>query len=59
MKGARNERRSVDGLRRGAVVRQRGWREFGFVTEKMPEGAYDAKAESFRGQIAAMIRVEE
>ena len=62
MKGSlETMRRSVDDAF-GAVqyVRAEGLEdEFGFVTEKMPEGAYDAKAESFRGQIAAMIRVEE
>lgn len=62
MKGSlETMRRSVDDAF-GAVqyVRAEGLEdEFGFVTEKMPEGAYDAKAESFRRQIAAMIRVEE
>ena len=33
--------------------------EFGFVTEKMPEGSYEEKAEQFGGQILGMIRVEE
>ena len=33
--------------------------EFGFVTEKMPEGSYEEKAEQFGGQILSMIRVEE
>ena len=33
--------------------------EFGFVTEKMPEGSYEEKAERFGGQILGMIRVEE
>lgn len=33
--------------------------EFGFVTEKMPEGSYVKKAEAFQDQILAMIRVEE
>lgn len=33
--------------------------EFGFVTEEMPEGSYEEKAEQFGGQILGMIRVEE
>ena len=33
--------------------------EFGFVTEEMPEGSYEEKAERFGGQILGMIRVEE
>ena len=33
--------------------------EFGFVTEKMPEGSYEEKAERFGGHILGMIRVEE
>lgn len=33
--------------------------EFGFVTEEMPEGSYEEKAERFSGQILGMIRVEE
>ncbi len=33
--------------------------EFGFVTEKMPEGSYEEKAEQFGGQILGMIRMEE
>ena len=33
--------------------------EFGFVTEKMPEGSYEEKAEQFGEQILGMIRVEE
>ncbi len=33
--------------------------EFGFVTERMPEGSYEEKAGQFDGQILGMIRVEE
>ena len=33
--------------------------EFGFVTEEMPEGSYEEKAERLGGQILGMIRVEE
>ena len=33
--------------------------EFGFVTERMPEGSYEEKAGQFDVQILGMIRVEE
>ena len=33
--------------------------EFGFVTERMPEGSYEEKAGQSDGQILGMIRVEE
>lgn len=33
--------------------------EFGFVTEKMPEGLYEEKMQSYAEEIAGMIRVEE
>lgn len=33
--------------------------EFGFVTERMPEGSYEEKAGQFDGRILGMIRVEE
>lgn len=33
--------------------------EFGFVTERMPEGSCEEKAGQFDGQILGMIRVEE
>ena len=33
--------------------------EFGFVTEKMPEGVYEEKANAYADKIVGMIRVEE
>ena len=33
--------------------------EFGFVTEKMPEGVYEEKAKECPAVIKAMIRVED
>ena len=62
MKGSREELQdrvaSVFGMVQ--LVRAEGVSgEFGFVTERMPEGSYEEKAGQFDGQILGMIRVEE
>ena len=62
MKGSREELRDRVASVFGMVqfVRAEGVSgEFGFVTERMPEGSYEEKAGQFDGRILGMIRVEE